>query len=217
MNPTPDPNATPNQTPFNTPSPFDAPGITGEAAAQAQTQATAQAKAREQAELEAKMALLPDYEDEAFPRRSSLLSASGAKPVAVPVHVEAVSGRGFGPELEEGVDAPAALVAGGCLGGVLSNIVLGFFLLVLQHAGVALYGPGVLAVVVALVVLGLVLGSWSKRVWLSAGGFLLGLLLSFGALFLFVRPALTAGAPAPASTSIAPANVPIANPQGPPS
>lgn len=164
-------------------------------------------------ELQAKMALLPDYGDEPFPRRASGLdfsaSALGSSLGSGGGRAEArlegarqdepgVSARGrergLGPDAagEDAVAAPASVVAAGCLGGMVGNAALGLVLLGVQRAGVTLYGPGVLAVVVALIVLGLLAGSWPRRVWLSAGGFLVGLVLSFGVLLLFVRPALDA-------------------------
>lgn len=180
--------------------PFDAPPAPPPAPeeAQAQRQAAEQARTAEQAAIDAKMALLPDYSDEAFPcratrSRGTARGSGGAK------------ARGFGPDVkdEDAVDAPGSVVAGGCLCGMAGNVVLGFALLALQRAGVALYGPGVLAILVALVVLALLIGTWPRRVWLAAGGFLLGLVLCFGALFLFVRPALD-----PVSSGSASATIP---------
>ena len=206
MNSTPDPNATPERTPFDA-APADSAPVAPEDTEDTAAQARAAALAQEQAALEAKMALLPDYGDEAFPRRASRPAASAsasptsrsgkAEPLAGEegVHqVEQSRTRGFGPQAPgDEVAAPGSVVAAGCLGGMLGNAALGMVLLGLKRAGLYLYGPGVLAVVVALVVLALLAGSWPKRVWLGAGGFLLGLVLSFGTLFLFVRPVLTAG------------------------
>ena len=177
MNFTPNPNS-PSNTSSNTPA-------IEQAAAQRRTEE--QVRADEKAALDAKMALLPEYGDEAFPRHPKLARSSARQASA--------KTRGFGlamtgEDAENAVAAPGSVVAGGFLGGMAGNVVLGFALLALQRAGISLYGPGVLAVVVALVALALLVGSWPRRVWLGAGGFLLGLMLCFGALFLFVRPAL---------------------------
>jgi hypothetical protein len=105
--------------------------------------------------------------------------------------------RRFGPALgREGGDSPyyggtGSVVAGGCLVGVLSNLLLGFGLLAVQRAGLTLSGAPVIAVTVALVALVLLLGTWPQRVWAGAGGFVLGLVACFVAIWLFVRPALT--------------------------
>jgi len=237
MNSTPDPDANSQRTPFDAPPADSAPVAPPVAPEDTSAQARAAALAQEEAALEAKMALLPDYGDEAFPRRASRPAASvsaPASPASKSSKAEPLSGeeivhdgeqsraRGLGPEAPgDEVAAPGSVVAAGCLGGMLGNALLGMLLLGLKHAGLSLYGPGVLAVVVALVVLALLAGSWPRRVWLGAGGFLLGLVLSFGVLFLFVRPALTASTDEGGASPRAPLNdapPPAAEPDGlPPS
>lgn len=208
MNSSPDPRS-PSEAAAAQSAPFDAPPsprVPQEASAPAQP--AEQARVAEQAALEAKMALLPDYDDEPFPRRGGRGAASKTSGGSQEGVAEGFPGGfpgGFGPGVggEDVVQAPVSVLAGGCLGGILGNAALGFVLLGLQRAGVVLYGPGVLAIVVALVALALLAGSWPRRVWLAAGGFLLGLIVSFGVLFLFVRPALDAvrDGRLPASTS----------------
>lgn len=202
MNSTPDPRSTSEGVPPKS-TPFDAPPTQASTQSEdlaptqsenlAPAQSAEQTRVAEQAALEAKMALLPDYDDEPFPRRSGRAAASKTSGGSQEGLAEGASrGFGLGVEGEDVVQAPGSVLAGGCLGGILGNAVLGFVLLGLQRAGVALYGPGVLAIVVALVALALLAGSWPRRVWLAAAGFLLGLIFSFGILFLFVRPALDA-------------------------
>lgn len=200
MNLTPDPNLA-SSTPFN--------ALTPEEAA-------AQRRAEEKAVLDAKMALLPEYGDEAFPRRPKLARATARKASARARGMEPAVAGEASADAEDAVAAPGSVVAGGCLGGMAGNVALGFVLLALQRAGIALYGPGVLAVVVALVVLALLVGTWPRRVWLAAGGFLLGLVLCFGALFLFVRPALDPASERsiPATTSPGGAPPPVPSSDG---
>ena len=108
-----------------------------------------------------KWASLPDFEDEARPRR------------------EARRGAGWGGPL-----------ASGCMSGVLANALLGFVLVALQRSGVDVYGPGAVAIVAGLTLLLCALVPLSRQAMLFGASFVAGLLLFYGVIYVLVRPAL---------------------------
>ncbi len=115
-------------------------------------------------------ALLPNFDDEA--RVGETARASGA-PLETP-----------------NTQRDGSVLLGGALCGCFGNVVLGFILLAFERAGVTIYGPGALAVVLGLVLLGLLAREWPRRVTLGVAAFGISLLLSYALLYLLVRPAL---------------------------
>ena len=120
-------------------------------------------------------ALLPDFDDEARvgePRRTP----------AAPLAAKNPQGDG-------------SALLGGAVCGCLGNFALGFVLLAFERAGLTIYGPGALAVVLGVILLILLAREWPLRVMLSVAAFGISLLLSYLLLYLLVRPALNSFEP----------------------
>ena len=115
-------------------------------------------------------ALLPDFDDEARVGEPALASKT-------PLDAKATQGDG-------------SALLGGAVCGCLGNLALGFVLLAFERAGLQIYGPGALAVVLGLILLFLLAREWPRRVMLGVAAFGISLLLSYFLLYLLVRPAL---------------------------
>ena len=79
---------------------------------------------------------------------------------------------------------------GGAVCGCFGNFVLGFGLLAFERAGLKIYGPGALALLAGLILLAALVRVWPRRVWLGMAAFGVSLVLSYGLLYLLLRPAL---------------------------
>jgi hypothetical protein len=83
----------------------------------------------------------------------------------------------------------------GCLLGLASNVLLGYFVLMLQRAGLNVYGPGLVAMVVGGGALALALGNWSRRSQTFWSAVLGGLIIGFALIWLAIRPLFQAVLP----------------------
>ena len=117
-------------------------------------------------------ALLPDFADEA---RIGSQETVGSTAAVAPA--PNASGEG-------------GVVLGGAVCGCLGNFALGFILLAFERAGLKIYGPGALAMVLGVTLLVLLAREWPRRVLVGGAAFGISLLLSYGLLYLIVRPAL---------------------------
>ena len=115
-------------------------------------------------------ALLPDFDDQARVGEPALVSVA--------------------PLETKNTQAESSALLGGALCGCFGNVVLGFILLAFERAGLTIYGPGALALVLGVVLLVLLAREWPRRVVLGVVSFGISLLLSYALLYLLVRPAL---------------------------
>lgn len=119
-------------------------------------------------------ALLPDFDDEARIGSQETVRPSAATAPAAIAPAPKASGD-------------VGVVLGGAVCGCFGNFALGFILLAFERAGLMIYGPGALVLVLGTIVLILLARAWPRRVIVGGAAFGISLLLSYGLLYLIAR------------------------------